>query len=154
MNIRLKNRLLRFSFKKPSKNPFVMKFLARRRRRRIRRSAQAADEFPGEIRTSPDSMSNEINETNSTSGPPNSSVMTLTSFDTSTAECMDTITPDDLLSNETQPFNEEVTVMCSFCQSRNVDNGFSNRSEFLKHLSLVHYRNKILIAYPFTEGSN
>ena len=99
-------------------------------------------------------MSNEINETNSTSGPPNSSVMTLTSFDTSTAECMDTITPDDLLSNETQPFNEEVTVMCSFCQSRNVEHGFSNRTEFLKHLSLVHYRNKILIAYPFTEGSN
>ena len=56
--------------------------------------------------------------------------------------------------NEHQKPSEEVNIRCNLCQSHKVGCIFSKRKEFLKHLNLVHYRNELLEAFPFSEGSN
>merc|ERR1719186_179873 len=49
---------------------------------------------------------------------------------------------------------EEPTVQCSLCQANNKVRLFTKRSEFLKHLSLLHFGKTLLKAFPFAEGKN
>eukprot|EP00092_Neocalanus_flemingeri_P018570 GFUD01020107.1.p1 GENE.GFUD01020107.1~~GFUD01020107.1.p1 ORF type:complete len:1017 (+),score=252.41 GFUD01020107.1:102-3152(+) len=49
---------------------------------------------------------------------------------------------------------EEPTVQCSLCQANNKVRLFTKRSEFLKHLSLLHFGKALLQAFPFAEGKN
>merc|ERR1719508_698039 len=49
---------------------------------------------------------------------------------------------------------EEPTVQCSLCQANNKVRLFTKRSEFLKHLSLLHFGKTLLQAFPFAEGKN
>jgi len=49
---------------------------------------------------------------------------------------------------------EEPTVQCELCKANNKERLFSKRSEFLKHLSLLHFGKALLAAFPFAEGRN
>jgi len=53
-----------------------------------------------------------------------------------------------------QQSTEETSVQCNMCKANNKVRLFSKRSEFLKHLSLLHYGKALLQAFPFTEGKN
>jgi len=50
--------------------------------------------------------------------------------------------------------SEEPSVQCSMCLANNKQRLFTKRSEFLKHLSLLHYGKALLQAFPFAEGKN
>jgi len=52
-------------------------------------------------------------------------------------------------SNEDEP-----TVQCEMCKANNKERLFTKRSEFLKHLSLLHFGKALLAAFPFAEGRN
>merc|ERR1712025_942186 len=53
------------------------------------------------------------------------------------------------------PSNEdEPTVQCEMCKANNKERLFTKRSEFLKHLSLLHFGKALLAAFPFAEGRN
>ena len=54
---------------------------------------------------------------------------------------------------ETAP-TDEPTVQCELCKANNKERLFSKRSEFLKHLSLLHFGKALLAAFPFAEGRN
>ena len=47
---------------------------------------------------------------------------------------------------------EETIVQCLRCKENNKSEMFSKRTEFLKHLCLVHYEHELLLAFPFFEG--
>ena len=47
---------------------------------------------------------------------------------------------------------EVVSVQCFPCQENNKTRIFEKKSEFLKHLSLIHYGKQILQNYPYREG--
>ena len=47
---------------------------------------------------------------------------------------------------------EVISVQCFPCQENNKTRIFEKKSEFLKHLSLIHYGKQILQNYPYREG--
>jgi len=49
---------------------------------------------------------------------------------------------------------EEPSVQCEMCKANNKMRLFTKRSEFLKHLSLLHFGKALLQAFPFAEGRN
>ena len=48
--------------------------------------------------------------------------------------------------------SEEVSVNCTLCEKNNKTRTFEKKSEFLKHLSLIHYGKQILTLYPWSLG--
>jgi len=49
---------------------------------------------------------------------------------------------------------EEPSVQCEMCKANSKVRLFTKRSEFLKHLSLLHFGKALLQAFPFAEGRN
>ena len=70
---------------------------------------------------------------------------------------------DNLVNNEgkKEEKSEEKTedvhvveVSCTLCQSKGKERLFQKRTEYLKHLCLVHFGRQILQMFPFTEGES
>ena len=48
--------------------------------------------------------------------------------------------------------SETITVKCILCEKNNKVRTFAKKSEFLKHLSLIHYGKQILTLFPWSLG--
>ena len=63
-------------------------------------------------------------------------------------------TIEDVVEEEIKPAVKSggTTVQCTLCEKNNKVRTFEKKSEFLKHLSLIHYGKQILTMYPWSLG--
>ena len=63
-------------------------------------------------------------------------------------------TIEDVVEEEIKPVvkSEGTTVQCTLCEKNNKVRTFEKKSEFLKHLSLIHYGKQILTMFPWSLG--